>query len=254
MPALALATVGTLQSYEYHMKHGGNMTAIVDLTKDSDVRRLARKSDILAGREICKSGEVMLGTIRPDRVEAKVKAPGMNTRSTLIELRDGKLRWKCTCASDPKHFCKHLVAAALQIQKEGNSDMYKAAGLLIKDRKVLAERSMGKPVFVQPGGRIEPGETPPQALVRELKEELGIDVDEADLELLGSFSAEAANHPGQKVHMETFLVKKWRGEIRPGSEVEELLWFNSGIQKDVQIGSIFVHDILPRLKERDLID
>jgi 8-oxo-dGTP diphosphatase len=230
------------------------MTAIVDVTKDSDVRRLARKSDILAGREIYKSGEVMLGTIQPDKVEAKVKVPGITTRTTLLEIQNGKLRWKCTCTSDTKQFCEHLVAAVLQIQKETNGDIYKAAGLLVKDRKVLAERSMGKPVFVQPGGRIEPGETPKEALVRELKEELGIDVDEADLESFGSFSAEAANHPGQKVHMETFLVKKWRGEIRPGSEVEELLWFNSGIQKDVQIGSIFVHDILPRLKERDLID
>jgi len=230
------------------------MTAIVDVTKDSDVRRLARESDILAGREIYKSGEVMLGSIQPDRVEAKVRAPGITIRTTLLEIQNGELRWKCTCTSDPKHFCKHLVAAALQIQKETNGDIYKAAGLLVKDRKVLAERSMGKPVFVQPGGRIEPAETPEQALVRELKEELGIDVDEADLEPLGRFSAEAANHPGQKVHMETFLVTKWRGEIQKNSEVEELLWFNSDIPEGVEIGSIFIHDIIPRLKERGLID
>lgn len=194
------------------------MTAIVDLTKDSEVRKLARDSDILAGREIYKTGEVMLGATQPDRVEATVKAPGINTRSVLMEVKNGELHWKCACTSNPRHFCKHLVAAALQIQKEGSGDIYKAAGLLIKDRKVLAERSFGKRVFVQPGGRIEPGETPEQAVVRELKEELGIDVDEADLKYLGSFSAQAANHPGQRVHMQTFIVKS--GAARSGRAVK----------------------------------
>ncbi len=137
----------------------------------------------------------------------------------------------------------------------GNSgDIYKAAGLIVKDRKVLAERSVGKPAFVQPGGKIEAGETPQQALVRELKEELTIDVDEADLELVGNYSAEAANHPGRQVHMHVFMVKKWQGQIQASSEVEELLWLTSDIPKDVTIGSIFTHDIIPALKKQGLID
>lgn len=230
------------------------MASVIDLTKDSDVRELARGSDILAGREIYKTGEVVLGTFRPDRIEAKVRAPGINTRSMVFEIQNGELKWKCTCTSDPKHFCKHLVAAALQIRKEGNGDIHKAAGLLIKDRKVLAERSVGKPAFIQPGGKIEPGETVRQALVRELQEEFTIDVDEADLEPFGSYTAEAANNPGQQVHLEAFIVKKWRGEITPASEVEETLWLTSDLPKDVEIGSIFVHDIIPRLKALDLID
>lgn len=133
-------------------------------------------------------------------------------------------------------------------------DIYKAAGLIIKDRKVLAERSFGKPVFIQPGGKLEAGETAKQALVRELKEELLIDVSEDDLEPFGNFSAEAANHPGQQVHMDVFMVKKWRGEIAYGNKVEELLWLTSDLPKDVEIGSVFVHDIIPRLKAQNLID
>lgn len=118
----------------------------------------------------------------------------------------------------------------------------------------MAERSYGKPMFVQPGGKLEPGETPKQALVRELQEEFQIEVREGDLEPFGSFSAEAANHPGQQVHMEVFIVKEWSGEIAPASEVEEMLWLTSNLPKDKEIGSIFVHDIIPRLKEQDLID
>jgi mutator protein MutT len=139
-------------------------------------------------------------------------------------------------------------------RREGNDDMFKAAGIIIKDRKTLAVKSKGKPVYVQPGGKLEPGETAKEALVRELQEELMIDTDEDDFEYLGTFSADAANEPGRKIHMQVFIVKKWRGEIKLANEIEKMLWFNSGIPKDVEIGSIFIHDIIPRLKEQDLID
>ena len=55
-------------------------------------------------------------------------------------------------------------------------DIHKASGILLQDRKVLVTRSRGKENFVHPGGKLEQGETPKQALVRELKEELNIDV------------------------------------------------------------------------------
>lgn len=229
-------------------------TAIIDLVKDDDVRMLARKTDILAGHTIWETGEVAFGAFRPEKIEAKVRASETETRSTSFELQNGKLSWKCTCTSDPNLFCKHLVATALEAQREGRGDIYKAAGIIIKDRKALAERSTGKPAYVQPGGRIEPGETAAQALVRELKEEFDITVNEDDLEYFGKFSAAAANHPSQQVHMEVFMVKKWQGEIKPCSEVEELLWLTSNPPKDVEIGSIFVHDILPRLYQQNLID
>lgn len=230
------------------------MTAIVDVTRDDDVRRLARRSDILAGHEIWKTGEVILNVFEPGRVEAKVEAPNTNTRSTKLKIKDGGLVWKCTCTSDPKLFCKHLVVTALDVQRESSGDIHKAAGILIKDRRTVVNRSMGKPVFVQPGGRIETGETPEETLVRELKEEFDIDVDQQDLEPFGTYTAAAANHPGQKVHMQVFMVKKWRGEIRAANEVEELLWVDSILPKDVEIGSIFVHEIIPALKRQNLID
>lgn len=232
------------------------MAAIIDMTKDSDMWALARKSDILAGREIVNIGEVMFGAFQPEKIEAKVKSPSTGTRSTALELKDGELAWECTCTSGdhPKLFCKHLVATALAAQREDRDDIYKAAGLVIKDRKVLAERSVGKPSFVQPGGRIEPGETAKQALARELQEEFNIDVDEDGLEPFGTFTAEAANHPGQQVHLQAFIVKQWRGQIRPTNEVEEVMWLESNLPKGVEIGSIFVHDIIPRLKQRSLIN
>lgn len=106
-------------------------------------------------------------------------------------------------------------------------DIFKASGIILQDRKVLVERSVGKEYFVHPGGKIEPSETAKQALVRELKEEFMIDVDEEDLELFDKSSAPAANSPEIDVHMEIFMVKKWSGEITPDNEVEEMRWLTS---------------------------
>lgn len=59
-------------------------------------------------------------------------------------------------------------------------DVYVVAGAIIKDGKVFSAQrgNKGKTAFKFefPGGKIEPGETPEQALARELKEELSIDV------------------------------------------------------------------------------
>lgn len=133
-------------------------------------------------------------------------------------------------------------------------DIYKAAGIIIKDRKLLTERSKGKDFFIAPGGQIEAGETAPQALVRELKEEFSIDTDEADFELFGTFTAEAANHPGRTVHMQVFIVTAWRGEIVADNEVDEIRWLTSKLPEDIQVGSIFAHEVIPRLKAQNLID
>ena len=71
-------------------------------------------------------------------------------------------------------------------------DIHKAAGIIVRDRKLLVERSKGKKFFIAPGGSIEPGETAEQALTRELKEEFQIIVKEEDLVTFGTFRAAAA--------------------------------------------------------------
>jgi len=135
-----------------------------------------------------------------------------------------------------------------------NTEIHKAAGVIIRDRKLLVERSEGKKFFIAPGGSIEAGETPKQALVRELMEEFGIKVTESNLEEFGIFTAEAANHPGQQVVMEIFSVKKYEGIPSPNSEVEEIAWVTSKNEKNLPLGSIFEHQVMPRLKEQGMID
>jgi ADP-ribose pyrophosphatase YjhB (NUDIX family) len=134
------------------------------------------------------------------------------------------------------------------------ADIYKAGGILIRDRKFLVERSKNKTVFIAPGGSIESNETPKEALVRELKEEFKISTIEEDFEEFGVFTARAAEQEDKIVVMNVFLVKKWIGEITPDNEVQEVMWINSNLSKGLKLGSIFEHEVLPRLKSLDLID
>lgn len=134
-------------------------------------------------------------------------------------------------------------------------DIHKAAGILIKDRKILMSRPKGKELFISPGGKIQPKEDPEEALMRELNEELGILVATEDLEKFGTFSAIAVEQADTKqLQMDVFFVKRWRGEIQPGNEIEEIRWIDSMTAKGMQLGHTFRDDVLPRLKKEDLID
>ncbi len=133
-------------------------------------------------------------------------------------------------------------------------DIHKAAGIIIRDRKLLVEKSKNKEFFISPGGSIEEGETAKQALARELMEEFRITVKENDMEVFGTFSAAAAGNESKTVVMEVFMIKSFQDEPTPDNEVEKIAWINSVIPQEMKVGSIFEHQIIPLLKKRDLID
>jgi len=87
-----------------------------------------------------------------------------------------------------------------------------ACALVDADRRVLiAQRPEGKPLaglWEFPGGKLEPGETPEAALIRELEEELGVSTKSACLAPV-SF----ASHTYESFHllMPLYVCRKWQG-------------------------------------------
>ena len=90
-------------------------------------------------------------------------------------------------------------------------------------RVLLAQRPEGKSyggLWEFPGGKIEPNETPETALVRELKEELGIDTHESCLAPL-SFSSH--QYSEFQILLLLYICRKWKGSPSAFS-ASELRW------------------------------
>jgi 8-oxo-dGTP diphosphatase len=103
---------------------------------------------------------------------------------------------------------KIVEVAAAVLQREDNSFL-------------LAQRPPGKiwaGYWEFPGGKIEPGETPYHALVRELREELGITVETAYPWLTRVYT-----YPHATVRLNFFRVTAWSGELHP-HEGQEFSW------------------------------
>jgi len=107
-----------------------------------------------------------------------------------------------------------------------------AAALIDVDGRVLlAQRPVGKSMaglWEFPGGKVEPGETPEAALIRELQEELGIDTWASCLAPLCF-----ASHSYDNFHllMPLFACRKWQGIPSP-QEGQVLKWVASGNLRD----------------------
>jgi 8-oxo-dGTP pyrophosphatase MutT (NUDIX family) len=99
----------------------------------------------------------------------------------------------------------------------------KIAWIHLVDGRILSTRSRGKDVWYLPGGKREPGESDTETLVREIREELDVEITPESLTAAGVFEAEAHGHPGRTVRM-TCYTAEYRGTLRASSEIEELTW------------------------------
>jgi len=111
-------------------------------------------------------------------------------------------------ADSPDHNVVLVVACAL-IDEDG--------------RVLLAKRPQGRSfagLWEFPGGKVEPGERPEDAIIRELQEELGIDISASCLAPLCF-----ASHSYETFHllMPLFVCRTWEGEISP-QDGQELAW------------------------------
>lgn len=113
-----------------------------------------------------------------------------------------------------------------------NIGLVAAAALIDTDDRILiAQRPEGKSMaglWEFPGGKVEAGETPEEALIRELKEELSIDV---SADCLAPFTF--ASHSYEKFHllMPLYICRRWNGTVMP-MEGQAVKWVRAKSLRD----------------------
>jgi 8-oxo-dGTP diphosphatase len=110
-----------------------------------------------------------------------------------------------------------LVAALALIDEDG--------------RVLLTQRPEGKSLaglWEFPGGKVEPGETPEAALIREIREELGIELRAPCIAPL-TF----ASHTYETFHllMPLYVCRRWEGEVEP-QEGQAIAWVRAAKLRD----------------------
>jgi 8-oxo-dGTP diphosphatase len=79
---------------------------------------------------------------------------------------------------------------------------------------------LGAGRLVGPGGKLEPGETPRQAAVREVAEEVGLVIDAADLQLMGELTYPFPHQPAFSQRSWVFRTERFSGEAIESDELE----------------------------------
>ena len=132
-----------------------------------------------------------------------------------------------------------------------NSYIDKLAFIEIHNRKILETKSFGKDKWYIPGGKRELGETDEQTLIREIKEELTINLIPESINHYGTFEAQAHGKAEGVIVRMTCYTADYQGTLTPNAEIEKLAWFDYSKRDQVSPVDQLIFD---DLKDKELID
>ena len=127
----------------------------------------------------------------------------------------------------------------------------KVAFLYLQDGKILSTRSKGKDKYYIPGGKRETGESDIETLVREVKEELSVDIIESSAKLYGVFEAQAHGKAEGVIVKMICYTAEFTGELKADSEIAEIVWLTTA---DIETVSPVDKLIFADLKQKGLLN
>jgi len=120
----------------------------------------------------------------------------------------------------------------------------KVAYLYLLDGRILSTRSKGKDKYYIPGGKREGNESDLETLVREIKEELTVDIVPESAKLYGIFEAQAHGKAEGVIVKMTCYTADFVGQLQADSEIAEVVWLNySDIDKVSPVDKLIFEDL-----------
>ena len=126
----------------------------------------------------------------------------------------------------------------------------KLAYIFIQDGKILVSLSKGKDTWYIPGGKREAGESDQEALIREVEEELTVNLIFDTIKKYGVFEAQAHGKPEGTIVRMTCYTADFKGRLTPSAEIEKLNFFEYSRKLET---SPVDHLIFDDLKKKGLI-
>ncbi|MFA4872822.1 MAG: NUDIX domain-containing protein [Patescibacteria group bacterium] len=127
----------------------------------------------------------------------------------------------------------------------------KLAWIHLKDKKILVTLSKGKDAWFMPGGKRFAGESDEQTLIREVREELNLDLVPSSIRYYGTFQAQAYGKPIDTFVRLTCYTADFNGIPTPSNEVAQCDYFNYAQKSKTTPASLLLFD---DLKQKNLID
>ena len=127
--------------------------------------------------------------------------------------------------------------------------------MFFKDGKLLIDKPRKRPTYQMIGGRVEEGETPIEAAIRECHEELGEEAifDSSLIELVMEFDEIATSDGKTPIHFYVFKYNgNLEGKLNTSDEIENFKWYDSNDGEEI-LSNTLKNEVVPYCLKKGLI-